>query len=192
MKKVLSILVLSFMIVAGQASATTIAVNGNNPAQVSQGSVYQDAGATVTYNDGNTAPVAGDTSEVNTRANGTYAVAYTATDTDESGEVATATRTVNVVGGGSSRIFQIPSIVDYSFKKISDNIYEFHFVGKNMDVIRQKAKIKWGTDENTVSFAEWEEYSEVKDIYIPDGQNSITFWVRNSDSTGKILTVSLK
>lgn len=188
MNKVLAIIVLAITIVAGQANATSIAVNGNNPTEVGYGSVYQDQGATVTYNDSTTAQVAGE-GNVDTKKSGTYSVNYSATDTDESGETATATRTVNVVGGGVVRIFKIPSIIDYSVIKLEENTYQINTVAKNLP-IRASSQIKWGKDLDEVSFAEWQPYGEIITVYTEADQ--IILWPKNSDSTGKLKTIRLK
>lgn len=132
MKKFLSIIILILALVAGQANATSIAVNGNNPANVDQGTTYQDQGATATYNNGSTAQITGDTSGVDTSKTGTYSVGYTATDTDGSGETATGSRTVNVVNAGGPVIIpKIAEIIKYSYTKVGPNAYIFNFVVKN-------------------------------------------------------------
>ena len=189
MKKILSIIALVSIIAAGTANATSIAVNGNNPTEIKAGTVYTDQGATVTYNDGTNAPVVGDISKVNASKQGSYAVDYSAIDTDGSGETATATRTVKVVGGGSSRIYKIPSIVDYSVVKIGENTYQINTRGKNLP-LRASSQIKWGKDMDEVSSATWATYSET--ITVQTDASSIVLWVKNSDSTGKTTTVVLK
>ena len=168
-----------------------ITIIGNNPFEQKYGSPFIDPGASATDDeDGDISGQICSAGNVDTGKPGKYVITYDVSDS--AGNAADqASREVNVVGGGAVRIFYIPEIKDYSFKKISANIYEFHFVGKNMDLIRQRPKIKWGKDIDDVSFAAWEDYAEVKDIYIPDGQNSIIFWVRNSDSTGRVLSVNL-
>jgi hypothetical protein len=71
-----------------------ITVTGTNPATMYTGEIYTDAGATATDNrDGKIAVTA--TSNLNPSLVGTYTVTYTATDS--AGNVATATRTVNVL-----------------------------------------------------------------------------------------------
>lgn len=189
MKKILSIIVLALTLIAGQANATSIAVNGKNPTEIYRGSVYKDDGATVTYNDGTTADVSGDTSKVNTNRNGTYAVDYSATDTDGSGETATAQRTVNVVGGSGAIIFKNPTITRYSVESIGANQYRIHLTGKNLP-LRASSQIKLGKDLNEVSFADWQAYSEV--ITVNTDANKILIWVKNSTGTGKVKTIILK
>ena len=73
-------------------TAPVVVVNGVNPIDVELGSNYTDSGAIVT--DLDTFTLTSD-SDVDTSVVGTYSVVYTATDA--SGNVGTATRTVNVV-----------------------------------------------------------------------------------------------
>lgn len=74
--------------------APVISIAGDNPVTITVGGTYIDAGATATDNiDGIVAVTS--TSNVNVNAAGTYQVEYSATDA--AGNIATATRTVNVV-----------------------------------------------------------------------------------------------
>jgi uncharacterized protein YjbI with pentapeptide repeats len=81
-------------------TAPTITILGNNPETVTVGGTYTDAGATAVDNvDGVVTPIA--TGLVDTTTIGAYTITYTATDTatDAAGNIATATRTVNVTAG---------------------------------------------------------------------------------------------
>ena len=70
-----------------------ITILGDNPANISLGANYSDAGATATDDtDGSVTAIASGT--VNIHIPGTYTITYTATD--HAGNVATLTRTVNV------------------------------------------------------------------------------------------------
>ena len=78
-----------------------ITINGNNPAEINIGDTYSDLGATVTddvnENLGVTTYLDGiQTSQIsiNTASSTTYTISYTATD--QAGNTATSTRTVNV------------------------------------------------------------------------------------------------
>lgn len=83
-----------FMAPLVPTGSPTITINGSDPATVTQGSTYNDAGATAVDSLGNSIPV--DTvSNVDTTIIGTYSVTYTATDS--AGNTATASRTVEVV-----------------------------------------------------------------------------------------------
>lgn len=74
-------------------TAPVLTLNGATPVNVQVNTAYTDAGATATDNvDGSITPVV--TGTVNTAVIGTYTLTYTATDS--SGNIATATRTVNV------------------------------------------------------------------------------------------------
>ncbi len=76
------------------ASAPVITLNGANPMSVTLGGTYTEPGATATDAiDGTRAVLVAGT--VNTNALGTYTITYTSSD--NSGNIATATRTVNVV-----------------------------------------------------------------------------------------------
>jgi len=192
MKKILSIIVLILALVAGQANATSIAVNGNNPANVNQGSAYQDQGATATYNDGTTGQISGDTSGVDTSKTGTYSVGYTTTDTDGSGETASASRTVNVVSSGGFVIIpKIAKIVKYSYTKVGPNAYIFNFVGKNIDGRSSKEFIKWGGTIDQMERRGWQRYRENGNI-VHTSSDTVYFWVKNRFGTGKVLEVKLK
>jgi hypothetical protein len=84
-------------IVASAPADTTppvITVNGSNPANITVGTAYIDAGATAVDAVDGSVPVT-TTGTVNTNVIGAYTLTYTATD--KSGNTATATRTVNVV-----------------------------------------------------------------------------------------------
>ncbi|MDD4601623.1 MAG: hypothetical protein PHQ46_11330 [Negativicutes bacterium] len=87
----------------------------------------------------------------------------------------------------SAIVFKIPAITDYSYTKLMSGVYEFHFTGKNLE----NGKIKWGANAIDVSFTKWEKYEDTKLVYIPEYQKQVVFWVRNGQSTGKILTVNL-
>ncbi|NOY69715.1 MAG: DUF5011 domain-containing protein, partial [Deltaproteobacteria bacterium] len=71
-----------------------ITILGNNPVSMAAGSTYNDAGATATDNVDAAVSVVVTANTVNTSAVGSYVVTYSATDT--AGNIATATRTVNV------------------------------------------------------------------------------------------------
>lgn len=84
--------------VVNDATPPVITISGANPAAVLVGAVYTDAGATAVDNfDGPIASTSIITTglPINTAATGTFSVVYSVTDT--SGNVATATRVVNVV-----------------------------------------------------------------------------------------------
>lgn len=82
-----------------------ITILGSNPAQVTINTAYTDAGATALDNVSGVVPVTA-TGTVNTAVLGAYTITYSATDTADN--LATSTRTVNVVAapvvrrGGSS------------------------------------------------------------------------------------------
>jgi hypothetical protein len=97
---------------AGTSTATStdteapvITINGANPAQINMGEAYSDLGATVSdnvdHNLGLYAAVDGgevrtlDQIYIDTAAAGTHSIVYSATD--QTGNIGTATRTVNVI-----------------------------------------------------------------------------------------------
>jgi hypothetical protein len=79
---------------AADTTPPVITVAGNNPETVVWGSSYSDAGATA-EDAGAAVSVVTDASAVNTAILGSYTVGYTATDT--ANNIASASRTVNVV-----------------------------------------------------------------------------------------------
>jgi len=79
---------------AADTTPPVITVAGNNPETVVWGSSYIDAGATA-EDAGAAVSVVTDASAVNTAILGSYTVGYTATDT--ANNIASASRTVNVV-----------------------------------------------------------------------------------------------
>jgi hypothetical protein len=79
---------------AADTTPPVITVAGNNPETVLWGSSYSDAGATA-EDAGAAVSVVTDASAVNTAILGSYTVGYTATDT--ANNIASASRTVNVV-----------------------------------------------------------------------------------------------
>lgn len=91
--------------VSTDTTPPVITILGGNPVKVYRGDVYTDAGATATDNiDGDVTSKIVSTSTVNTAVVGTYTVTYTVSD--NGGNTASSTRTVNVErrssGGGSS------------------------------------------------------------------------------------------
>jgi hypothetical protein len=91
-------------VVATSTSTTTppvITLNGSSTLNVLLNSIFIDPGATATdAQDGTVAVVA--TGTVNTAATGTYSILYSATDSDSN--VATTSRTVNVVATSSAPV----------------------------------------------------------------------------------------
>ena len=81
--------------------APVISLQGSNPQEIVAGSAYIELGATATDNvDGDlTASIVVDASGVDTNTVGSYEVDYSVTDSSDN--VGTATRTVNVVAGGT-------------------------------------------------------------------------------------------
>ena len=80
-------------VVVTDTTAPVITILGDNPATVQQGETYTDAGATAIDNvDGNVTVTSSGT--VDTSTVGSYTITYTASDS--AGNVATATRMVNV------------------------------------------------------------------------------------------------
>ena len=77
-----------------------ITVLGANPANVSQGSVYTDAGATAFDAGDNASRTVTTSGSVNTAVAGSYTLTFTATDSK--GNIGRATRTVNVLAPASS------------------------------------------------------------------------------------------
>jgi hypothetical protein len=85
-------------------AAPVITINGTNPVDVIKDATYTDAGATALDDtDGTIVVVA--TGSANTSAVGTYTITYTATDS--SGNISTATRTVNVVADTTAPVITI-------------------------------------------------------------------------------------
>lgn len=81
-----------------------ITIKGSNPVTVSLKSTYNDTGATATDNvDGDLTSKITVTNNVNTNMVGTYTVVYTVSDS--SGNIATTSRTVNVVNNTAPVIF---------------------------------------------------------------------------------------
>jgi len=82
-------------------TAPVITITGSNPANVTLGQTYIDAGATALDNiDGDVTSRIASTSNVNTSATGTYAVTYTVSDL--SGNATSSSRTVNVTAATTS------------------------------------------------------------------------------------------
>ena len=82
-------------------TAPIITLKGNNPQSITVGNSYVEAGATATDNiDGDlSSKITIDSSNVNINAVGSYIVSYSVSD--NSGNTATATRTVNVISSGT-------------------------------------------------------------------------------------------
>lgn len=104
--KLYSIVLLSGLLVAGIAckkekNPPTITIKGSNPASITVGAVYSDAGATAANDDGSSVTVDTDLSEVNTDAYGSFKVNYSAEN--EHGTT-NKSRTVNVTFDESSYI----------------------------------------------------------------------------------------
>ncbi len=79
---------------ATDTTAPVITITGNNPETIAQNATYTDAGATASDDTDGTLTVT-TTGIVNTATPGSYTITYTATDA--AGNVATASRTVNVI-----------------------------------------------------------------------------------------------
>ncbi len=92
------------------------------------------------------------------------------------------------------RAFRIPWLASIDYEKcgVYDyyNNYRFHFTGVSMDVIRDKAKIKWGSTLLQMEQADWQTFSQ--ELTIPVKGKYMFFWVRNSDSTGKWYKIEIK
>ena len=98
-------------------TAQVITVTGDNPATVEFGGTYTDAGATATDASGSVDVVT--SREVDTDTLGEYTITYTSTDA--SGNVGTATRTVNVTDS-TAPVFTSSAtfIVDENVTEIGD------------------------------------------------------------------------
>ena len=81
-------------VIVEDTTAPVVTVTGDNPATVELGDTYNDAGATATDLSGDVTVVT-TSNDVDTNTLGTYTVSYSSTD--PSGNIGTATRTVNVV-----------------------------------------------------------------------------------------------
>ncbi len=79
----------------GTGGKPQITLQGANPMTVTRGQAFTDPGATATDPEDGALPVAADCSSVNVNGVGSYACGYRAQDS--AGNVATASRTVNVV-----------------------------------------------------------------------------------------------
>ena len=85
----------TFPVTVFDKTAPVITLNGDNPLTIkADGAAYADAGATAADNSDPSVTVEIDASDVDTTTPGTYTVVFTATD--DSGNAATATRTVIV------------------------------------------------------------------------------------------------
>jgi hypothetical protein len=94
-------LIIAFVACKKDKNPPTITILGNNPASVTVGSTYADAGATAINPDESVATVTADLSAVNTSSSGSFEVAYTAEN--EYG-AANAARAVSVVISQSNYI----------------------------------------------------------------------------------------
>ncbi len=116
----LTMLVMSMIVGCGGSSSSdtptdttkpTITINGANPTNVNQGSTYTDAGATATDNVDEIVNVV-TSGSVDTTTVGAYTITYTATDS--AGNVATETRTVNVVAVDVDYRAVVGKVFDYT------------------------------------------------------------------------------
>jgi len=87
-------------VVAGDTTPPIITIQGDNPATVTQGGTYTDAGASATDDVDGTVSVTTVSSDVDTATVGTYHVVYNAKDS--AGNEANATREVKVVAASNS------------------------------------------------------------------------------------------
>jgi len=117
--------VVNVVAVTVDTTPPVITILGNNPANVQQGETYTDAGATAIDDvDGSvTVTISG---TVDTSTAGSYTVTYTASDS--AGNVATATREVNVSASATK--------VTISGKAIDDPIVGGNVVIKNLSTIK--------------------------------------------------------
>jgi len=88
--------------------APVITITGGTPITISVGTTYTDAGATAIDDVDGTTTVTTVSNDVDSNTVGTYSVVYSATDI--AGNTATATRTVNVISGGSGGDITAPVI----------------------------------------------------------------------------------
>ena len=93
-------------VIAQDHSAPVITILGSNPVTLLETMSYTDAGATALDNfDGDITSTIATSSDVDTNTVGVYAVVYTSTDS--SGNVASSTRTVNVIADSVAPVITI-------------------------------------------------------------------------------------
>ncbi|MGB1009783.1 MAG: DUF1800 family protein, partial [Thiolinea sp.] len=125
------------VVLAPDTTAPVITINGDNPLDVLQGSNYIDAGATATDAiDGNvTVTVSG---LVNTAELKQYVLTYTATDA--AGNIATATRTVNVVAAQATLAQSHRLLLQTTFGPTQSNLERVQLIGVNEWIDEQLVK----------------------------------------------------
>ena len=170
-------------IVTPDTTAPVIVLSGNSTMTVAQGNTFTDPGATATDNVDATVTVTA-TGTVNTAADGTYMITYTAADA--AGNTATAkTRTVTVTDS-------VPVATDDTFELDENRPYQNTLstndttsldIGNTWGIVDAPAHGGLTLNNNgTFQYTPHTDYS---------GADSFTYQITDSDGTGNTATVSL-
>jgi len=113
-------------------TAPVITITGINPVTIYVGNVYTDAGATASDNiDGNISSNIHVTNTVNTNLVGSYSVTYSISD--HAGNIATATRTVNVIANPTPTN-HLPIITSTPITSINEgHLYSYQITATDSD-----------------------------------------------------------
>jgi prepilin-type N-terminal cleavage/methylation domain-containing protein len=162
-------------------SAPVITLNGSNPTNINVGSTYSDAGATAIDDvDGDVTSKIITTGTVNPSIVGTYTITYTVKD--NAGNIATATRTVNVIDNVA------PTVV---FGTNGNSIYAKTrsttvTVSDNVALNVASLKYLWNTSTTTPTEASFTtSFTNGSTISTPAGvSGSYYLWILAKDMSG--------
>lgn len=164
-------------------SSPIITILGSNPITINIGTIYSDAGATAIDDvDGDVTSEIITTGTVNVNAIGTYNITYTITDT--AGNIANATRTVNVIDN------ILPTIIfgtngNTTYAKMRSTTVT---VSDNVSVDNSSLKYLWNTSTSTpteISFTAT--FTNGTTLSSPAGvTGGYYLWILGKDTSGNV------
>jgi prepilin-type N-terminal cleavage/methylation domain-containing protein len=164
-------------------SAPVITINGNNPADINVNSTYADAGATALDDvDGDVTGKIVTTGTVNPSIPGTYTITYNVSD--NAGNAASATRTVNVIDNIAPTVaFGANGNATYA-KSRSTTVT----VSDNVSVNTSSLKYLWNTSTTTPAEASFTStFTNGATINSPAGVTGVYYlWILAKDNSDNI------
>jgi hypothetical protein len=175
------------IVIPADTTVPVITLNGNNPLTITQGNSYTELGATAIDNiDGNITSKIIISGNVNTNVIGTYSVFYYVSD--NTGNMATSTRVVNVIAAPTDTT--APTITIQS--PTNNSVYNFtnhflNFIATDNNLASCSYSTNNGVTKNSVSCSS----GELTTISLTASEGANTWIIYASDNSGNEANTSI-